>query len=650
MHLALLVRSTLVLVLMPFAVLAQGQVAASVESPIEGQRVGSQLSVLMNAQETYPIGSVVAQVGGITQPLRKDVHGRWAGTLDLGSLPRGTYVLTVSAQDVNGQTGRGERSFLLDRAPVVQVLSPRKGAVGSSTLDIHITCQDDDPGGCPGTLRAALWCPGCNTAVELTGGSDALTASIDVSPLDDGQWRLEVHLRSPEGHSLAYTQVRPVYVARPPRYVPVARADHELIDFDSERLLATRDAEELIVQRRDTGAIEHHFTLPPDLGPPERQPRQGALSPRGAFFIGKDGKLYEFRDQEVVTHGSGVRYSVEGPWVTTGNVLRNEAMGERWTLPFEAFDVTPRGEVAGLGTGGVIYGWKAGVLRRIAEGPFDAGANIHGIQTDGTHYVWSAHSGGRGGAGWYFGTAAGYESLAYSAPPSLSPAAGPVRLSEGYLLYHGRPSGEWHTYLRRPDGLEQQLDVTLSLVPEALAPHGEAMLAGQAGQAGQASDNPYDRYLGRGEQSPLRLGPTVGTLKFHEGEWYVMLGRDLLRIHFQPGERPLPGPTWTPPEEPWDMPGRDAPGGCNAAGRAPVQGGLALAVLLVLLRWRQGSLREIQSARHLARTSRMPGCSRFFGPVSQPEACAGAHRGCPVPLQGDVQCGTSGWECGGATR
>jgi hypothetical protein len=580
---------------------AQGILQLQFITPAEATTSTGSLDVEVEVTSSYTIESVTARSETLSAPLQKVSTTRWRGRVEMGSLAWGPHTLTVQARDVNGQTAEVSRSFNLDRLPAITLTRPAWETAASSTLLVEAACQDDDPGGCVGNLEVQVvrFNTPDSTEPVLASGTQSLSTTVDLSTFGDGTWWLIVRFR-PEGSttSKAFASRR-IYVAKPPLYEFVGEATYPLIDFDAERFLATRDAEEFILQRRSTGTIELQHTVTE--GPANLDLRVGALTLNGALFRGKDNRTYEWKETDLINHDRVAEnlpfgFIVQGPWIALKGQLRNEATGQVWTPPYSLVALSPRGEVACVsgeqGTRG-IYGFKEGVVRRVGTPSYGPNGYLKSLATDGYHYVWVENYGVRSGEGVSMAAGGVQQGLA-SGGGGFGSYPGRVIVNEGYIAFSRGELDRVQVILRRPDGMEVQLSFfSQHAVPEAVSPTGEVLLT----SVGR-------RYLGRPGSTPLELGPEFGRLKLFQGEWYLMVGRGLFRLVLPPGERPAPGPVWTPPPGQWDSddenpppaPGDDANPGedahsCSASG-ASASSPLVWAGLLALLsrfRWLRSS-------------------------------------------------------------
>lgn len=83
-----------------------------------------------------PSGSSVKVAGGVLVSTGADTY---AGTLSLGSVPAGTYTLTVSAKSSSGTQASDQTSLTIDAGPVITVLSPVSGHGYKGSLAIEVT-------------------------------------------------------------------------------------------------------------------------------------------------------------------------------------------------------------------------------------------------------------------------------------------------------------------------------------------------------------------------------------------------------------------------------------------------------------------------------------------------------------------------------
>ncbi|MFL5343498.1 MAG: Ig-like domain-containing protein [Hyalangium sp.] len=534
----------LLLLLIHTSASAQGILQVQIVNPAESTTSTGTLDVQVKITSTYQVDTVTAQVDTLSAPLQQSTSGPWTGSMDLRSLAWGAHTLTVRAHDVMGQTAEVSRSFKLDQPPVITLAQPSWDTAVNSTLHLEGSCQDDDPGGCSGTLEAQVvrYQVANSSEPVLASGGQSISASLDLSPFDDGQWWLIVRLRAADNTIPAFASRR-IYVAKPPRYQFVGEAPSALIDFDSEHFLSVRDAEEFTLQRRDTGAIEQHYVLTG--GVPDRDLLVGALTPKGALFRGKDARLYEWREGNLIDHGTGPYgppgFIVQGNWVAIGGDLRHETTGHTWTPPYGIQALSPRGDVAADSRDPNLRGitlFRAGAVRKVADTSYEPSLNgyVRSLATDGYHFAWVEKPLERNDEVVYLSEGGTKQEIA-RAGGGFGTYPGTLFVNEGYVAFSKGSTDQIQVFLRRPDGVVQQLSFfSKNAVVEALGSTGEVML-----------DSDGRRYLGRPELLPLEIGPVFGRLKFYQGEWYLMAGRGLFKATFQTGERPASGPAWTPP-------------------------------------------------------------------------------------------------------
>jgi hypothetical protein len=460
-------------------------------------------------------------------------------------------------------------TFLMDQPPVVTLTQrSTESAVMKGLVHIEATCQDDDPAGCPNDLelRVAPW-PPHDVPVIASAPSHV---SLDIE-LSEGDWWISAQVRSPtHGGTLAHDTHR-LYVVDPDRFEFLGEATHALLDFDEERFLSASPGwyspQEFILQRRDTGHIEQRLYLPSVVGK-QHGLRHGALTPGGAVSQGIDLRIYQWKPDGLMDHGMlsppgpFPHFTVQGPWLGLGSNLVNTQSEEQYLVPFRISDITPRGEAAGY-FGEALVLFKNGFTREILRTLIRDDRNYLYLQSDGYHFVWRQEN-----------RLHLYVRESTNQPKTYSLSTGKYILEEGYLAY----SQLGQIWRRAPDGVEQPLSFLVN--------NSEVETVGATGEVifytvPSSGNERLRRYLGRPGQQQLDLGPAYGSFKYHQGEWYLLLGRGLFRARFQPGERPPPEPVWTPPPLNWDPPKKETGGACAAADSAPSL--LAWAALLALL-------------------------------------------------------------------
>ena len=126
------------------AATASAQITLTVQEPFSEIPYGDGLPVRVDVTSASPVTSVQAAVSDRTVALIEG-SGTWTGSVSLAGLPRGSYVLTVTATNMAAETQQASRTITLDRPPLIVITDPAENALGHPELRVRASCVDDGP-------------------------------------------------------------------------------------------------------------------------------------------------------------------------------------------------------------------------------------------------------------------------------------------------------------------------------------------------------------------------------------------------------------------------------------------------------------------------------------------------------------------------
>ncbi len=92
--------------------------------------------------DNFGVRGGVARVDGAGIEAALGAEG-FEGALDVSGLEAGDYTLEVEAVDLGGLVGADSRAFVVDRPPVVSILSPVEGAEVTGQVEVRVEASDD---------------------------------------------------------------------------------------------------------------------------------------------------------------------------------------------------------------------------------------------------------------------------------------------------------------------------------------------------------------------------------------------------------------------------------------------------------------------------------------------------------------------------
>ncbi|MEP7344076.1 MAG: hypothetical protein ABI877_02355 [Gemmatimonadaceae bacterium] len=355
--------------------------------------------VKVSATSFWQLASVTASVAGQQKAL-SFVAGYWQAWLPLPpGGPVATFLLTVTAVDVQGSTAALSISFVRDRPPTVAIQSPDDSTFSAGSVHLIATCTDDAPGGCIKLevtlqLPPASTCTGGGTVIATGVGS--IDETVSLAAYDGLTVCLQFFGSDVHGSTMV---VHSVIVDLSPHLHLVANASGNILDFVPKRVLVRvtgNGRTELRIQDQTTSTTIWSSTTRtvPD--------GYGYLTPKGALFsatgTGADS-IHEWRSGSLLNLGPGTSPVVKGAYaiwsagsssyflkrrnLTTGVTTQTPTLAGNWQN-----DVAKNGVAAYWEPNTYsIYRFDGSTNIRLTNDPI----NVHNIfpRTDGTLFVYA---------------------------------------------------------------------------------------------------------------------------------------------------------------------------------------------------------------------------------------------------------------------
>jgi len=123
-----------------------------------------------------PVGGAAAAANGVLVSGGGDVY---SGTLSLGNLPAGMYVLTVKANSSSGTAGSADVTITVDSGPSITITSPIANHAYQGTMAIEVIA---DPGAYPPLTGPTATISGMNVALTQQGTTTTYRATVAFGP------------------------------------------------------------------------------------------------------------------------------------------------------------------------------------------------------------------------------------------------------------------------------------------------------------------------------------------------------------------------------------------------------------------------------------------------------------------------------------
>ncbi len=235
------------------------------------------------------IQSVSASIGGLTIPLTFEqletfctsgIHAEspcWVGDMNISGLARGSYVLTVTAKDVQGNNVSFSEPVVHDPLPEVTMTAPTGPVASQGQVAVTATCTDD-AGAC--TSLVAIICRSDNIcSAPLATGAASLNTTVSVRDYDGSRPTFRVVGTDSDGQT-SYVEV-PLSVDTSTHYTSAAVVPGDILDADAGRILYTAGTA-VFIRDRSTQADTQIFSG-------TSAAASGSLTPAGAVFVVDSG-------------------------------------------------------------------------------------------------------------------------------------------------------------------------------------------------------------------------------------------------------------------------------------------------------------------------------------------------------------------------
>jgi hypothetical protein len=200
----------------------EASVSPTILSPQPNAIIANTLSLNVSVSSTYELSTVTATLGALVTNLVYNDAGSWTNALDTTDLVRGSYTLTVTAQDVFGSSGQTQRVIRVDRPPVLNVIAPVNGSVATPNIFVSVTASDDDPVG----VRIIVY----------NGFSPLFTGTNTVERFFPG-FAGTLRIEAVDSSGQRTVKQRTIYVEPSTNLVEAISAPGPLLDFSGTRLL-----------------------------------------------------------------------------------------------------------------------------------------------------------------------------------------------------------------------------------------------------------------------------------------------------------------------------------------------------------------------------------------------------------------------------
>jgi hypothetical protein len=496
-------------------------------SPTNGAIVGDSVVVSATVAAPFVLTSVAAQIGGTSAPMIA-APGKWSVTLDISAEPIAPATMTISATDANGDTATSNVSLVHDHPPSIAVLTPTL-SVGRPSLRLRATCTDTDAYGCASVTAAVrrIGDFGAFTTVATTA-SAALDQTVSLAAFEGVA--LDIVFTATDVAGATTSATIQGYVESSPNLALVAERDGRVLDVDATRILFVNDTG-VYLEDRATGVAVNVGA--------------GTLATETAGQLVSTGAIWTNGDYlNGVSSPRTARFvTARGDWAIR-QVDPSTAPVIRQNLTTGAMESLPTGSVYGFGdidaAGTVAYtSFSAFVydIHRVPVGgpdeiviPHDTlniVSPVHPI-IDGTTIVFHARSSfGRSGIAVHSAIGDGFLDTATGQQYGYSLPNVCYRMAGGWIAYNKVVGGSLTAWTRSPAGVEAlagalndaRIIAGVNANGEVAYDVGTGTLARYIGAAGPA-----------GPAKALPIGGANGTMRWFDGAWYELLGRNAFRV------------------------------------------------------------------------------------------------------------------------
>lgn len=264
-------------------------------SPASAGSSDATYAAMLRVDAVFEIASVTATIGSVALPLQPSASDPavYVGSMDLTGLPSGAAEVVYTATDVAGHVTDALLDIQIDRSPAISVTSPVDGAVARPTLQLDVSCTDDQA--CT-QVRATIG------GQLVATGTQSLHQAVDLSSLDGSAQTIVLSVSDAAGHVTSI--MRSIYVESSTFQHVVAQGGGPLLDYLGTRTLYLDSAQSTPALVLHDGSGDVLTTLEPANA--HNQGITGGLFPAGAIYAfslqysnqadGADVVVKEWRD------------------------------------------------------------------------------------------------------------------------------------------------------------------------------------------------------------------------------------------------------------------------------------------------------------------------------------------------------------------
>lgn len=313
-----------------------------------------------------------------------------AEAFDISNTPSGTNVVRFLATDVFGNSAETNHVIVIDRVPVIEVLSPAEGALARPILFSTAAASDDR--GTPSIHVLS----GLNPPTLFHQRTTFAEFIMDLSPAEESVATVNFFAHDATRFGYSYETRRLLSLSNP-RYQPVLSLPGEILDANADAVLYLSRSNELTLVDRRTS---QNTVLATNFFSSNLLFRGERLTPTGALVVNSAGHVLDFNRGEEIDLGAFCCFSVFAVNGRFGLInadgqtfLRNFDARTNYIFPF----IAAVGSVAENGTavladpaipnaadGNAVYRFADGQLTQLT----DTNEFRFNPLTDGTNVLW----------------------------------------------------------------------------------------------------------------------------------------------------------------------------------------------------------------------------------------------------------------------
>jgi len=500
-----------------------------IHGPAAGEIAADSIRVMVTVTSHYELASVRAAVGDTVVELSYSIErALWLGVVHLQGLPRDTLQLVVTARDVNGSATDALLLFIHDHAPTLSIAEPDDGTVTENSVDLSADCSDDDPAGCSSLVVEVRYADDASALPDtLLTGESHVEGAVSLAAFDGHAVSLVFTGTDSRGQTVQAS--RTVDVVSSAKLSEIATVDGTVMDIRGNRVLY-RDANRMVTLRDLTSGTTE--ALYADIYN-DNEPGDGFITSSGAIFAvaapsSGPADVFEWRDGTLRGVGSASslhKLLVDGDYALLGNtplIRHNLATGSNTTitedLVAEDRDVGPNGDVVFEKIDRYVYLYHDGTSTRLIP---DGGALwwYSSPVTDGVHVVYDQ-----------FDKCCEHKIMLHDGTgetaltPGLSqrPIVGrDYAVNAGWTAFTmPGTTGVLQIWTRSPTGELRKVS--------AFGTDSRISVLGSDGSV--VFENANRRYLATPGGTPQDVGSTLGTVRWHDGRFVVLIGSTAFAI------------------------------------------------------------------------------------------------------------------------